>query len=262
VHIDVVTIFPELFPAFLETSLIGRAIDADLLQVDVHDLRDHARDRHRIVDDEPYGGGGGMVMIAPPWLEAVRRISTESVAGVQPWRVLLSPQGRQLDDRKLRELARHPRLMLLCGRYEGVDERVIDLVVDEEISIGDYVLSGGEIPAMVLIEGISRQIPGVVGQTGSVEEDSFRRGLLDHPHYTRPRDVEGLKVPEALLSGDHAAIDRWRRKAALAATLTKRPDLLQGRDLTLEESELLAEIRRERGRGEVRSSSPGGADEQ
>jgi tRNA (guanine37-N1)-methyltransferase len=242
-RIDVVTIFPELFPAFLATSLIGRAAQSGLLEIEVHDLRHYTKDRHRSVDDEPYGGGGGMVMTAQPWIDAVEQIS----GGATPWRVLLSPQGRRLDDRKVRELATRPQLMLLCGRYEGVDERVVEHVVDEEISVGDYVLSGGELPAMVLVESISRQIPGVVGLADSVVQDSFRDGLLDHPHYTRPRNVAGSEVPRVLLSGDHAAIDRWRRKQSLRATLEKRPDLLHRRPLDLGEEALLEEIRSEAG---------------
>jgi tRNA (guanine37-N1)-methyltransferase len=226
--IGVLTIFPELFRAFLDTSLIGRARQAGRLEVDVRDLRDFTTDRHKVVDDEPYGGGGGMVMTAPPWLRAVRGMS----AGRSPHRVLMSPQGARLDDARVQELAAKPELLLLCGRYEGVDERVRELVVDEEVSIGDYVLSGGELPAMVLVEAVSRCIPGVVQQASSVERDSFRRSLLDHPHYTRPPVVEGLAVPEVLLSGDHAAIERWREQAALAATATKRPDLLAAAELT------------------------------
>ncbi len=236
-RIEVVTIFPELFSTFLTTSLVGRAIEKGLLDVRVHDLRGFTEDRHKSVDDEPYGGGGGMVMTAPPWIRAVRTLTTEEPA----WRVLLSPQGRRLDDAKVRELAGRPRLLLLCGRYEGVDERVIETVVDEEVSIGDYVLSGGELAAMVVIESVSRQVPGVVQQAGSVEQDSFREGLLDHPHYTRPPEVEGWRVPEVLLSGDHAAIVRWRRRQALLATSRKRPDLLAGVQLSAEERRLLAE---------------------
>jgi tRNA (guanine37-N1)-methyltransferase len=240
-RIDILTIFPELFGPFLETSLLGRAREGGLLEVEVHDLRHFTKDRHRAVDDEAYGGGGGMVMTAQPWLDACARIG----AGAEPWKILLSPQGRRLDDRKVRELAARPQLMLMCGRYEAVDERVIDQVVDEEISIGDYVLSGGELPAMVLVESLSRQIPGVVGLPDSVVLDSFRDGLLDHPHYTRPRVVDDAAVPEVLLSGDHAAIQRWRRKQALRATLEKRPDLLQHRPLDLAEETLLKEIRAE-----------------
>lgn len=247
-RIQVLTIFPELFGPFLATSLVGRAIAKGLLAVDVRDLRDFAEDRHRSVDDEPYGGGGGMVMMAPPWIRAVRALTAEGAEGTaggangagtgstngagpasaadrRPWRVLLSPQGVRLDDARVRELAARETLILLCGRYEGIDERVRQTVVDEEVSIGDYVLSGGELPAMVLIEAVSRQVPGVVGQAESVAQDSFREGLLDHPHYTRPPVVEGLAVPPVLLSGDHAAIRRWRREQAESATRDKRPDL-------------------------------------
>ena len=225
-RVQVLTIFPELFEPFLSTSLIGKAREKELLEVGVHDLRGFTEDRHRSVDDEPYGGGG-MVMTAPPWIRAVRALSETGFS----WRVLLSPQGARLDDAKVRELAargaRGEELILLCGRYEGIDERVRETVVDEEISIGDYVLSGGELPAMVLIEALSRQVPGVVGLADSVANDSFRSGLLDHPHYTRPPVVEGLAVPAVLTSGDHAAIQRWRQGEAMRATREKRPDLLE-----------------------------------
>lgn len=235
-RVRVLTIFPELFGPFLAASLIGKAREKGLLDVEVLDLREFSQDRHRSVDDEPYGGGGGMVMTAPPWIRAVRAVATEG-----SWRVMLSPQGSRLDDAKVRELAARGDLVLLCGRYEGIDERVRETVVDEEVSIGDYVLSGGELPAMVLIEALSRQVPGVVGLADSVENDSFRGGLLDHPHYTRPPVVEGLAVPEALTSGDHAAIRRWRERESLRATLEKRPDLL-------ERPEVLAGLTREQRR--------------
>jgi tRNA (guanine37-N1)-methyltransferase len=232
-RVDVLTIFPELFEPFLSTSLLGKAREKGLLEVRVHDLRAFSEDRHRSVDDEPYGGGGGMVMTAPPWLRAVRAVSGAAAApeGAEgPWRVLLSPQGARLDEAKVRALAARTArqgLVLLCGRYEGIDERVRETVVDEEVSIGDYVLSGGELPAMVLIEALSRQVEGVIGLADSVENDSFRAGLLDHPHYTRPPVVAGLAVPAVLTSGDHAAIARWREREALRATLAKRPDLLE-----------------------------------
>jgi tRNA (guanine37-N1)-methyltransferase len=226
-RVQVLTIFPELFEPFLSTSLVGRAIEKGLLEVRVYDLRQFTEDRHRSVDDEPYGGGGGMVMTAPPWIRAVRAVAGEPGSTGEGWRVLLSPQGTRLDDAKVRELAARGDLVLMCGRYEGIDERVRETVVDEEVSIGDYVLSGGELPAMVLIEALSRQVPGVVGLADSVENDSFRGGLLDHPHYTRPPVVEGLAVPEVLLSGDHAKIRRWREREALRATAEKRPDLLE-----------------------------------
>lgn len=237
-HIQAVTIFPELFEPFLRTSLVGRAIERGLLTVEIRDLRDFTTDRHRVVDDEPYGGGGGMVMKAEPWRRAVKSLS----AGASPWRILMSPQGRRLDESKVVELAARGDLLLLCGRYEGVDERVRQSVVDEEISIGDFVVSGGELPAMVLIEALSRQVPGVVGQAKSVEQDSFRNGLLDHPHYTRPQLLGELAVPEVLLSGDHAAISRWRRREALRATRTKRPDLLASAPLDEVDRRILAEL--------------------
>jgi len=243
-RLTVVTIFPELFAPFLRTSLVGRAIERGLLRVDVHDLRDYAADRHRSVDDEPYGGGGGMVMMAPPWIRAVRELG----AGAR--RILLSPQGERLDDSRARRLAAHEHLLLLCGRYEGIDERVRQTVVDEELSIGDYVLSGGELPAMVLIEALSRQVPGIVGQADSVERESFRHGLLDHPHYTRPPVVEGREVPPVLLSGDHAAITRWREREALRATLRKRPDLLAAAPLGAAARAEVERLRRELEAGE------------
>lgn len=240
-RIQVLTIFPELLAPFLETSLIGRARERGLMEIEVHDLRTYTDDRHRSVDDEPYGGGGGMVMTAQPWLAAVRKLSEAT----RPRRILLSPQGRRLDEERVRELAEEDDLLLLCGRYEAIDERVTQQVVDEELSIGDYVLSGGELPAMVVIEAVSRQIPGVVQLADSVERDSFRAGLLDFPHYTRPRVVEGLAVPEVLLSGDHAAIEAWRDRQALAATLVKRPDLLERLALSTEQRNELTALAEE-----------------
>lgn len=233
-QIKIVTIFPELLESFLQASLIGKAIEAGKLAVEVVDLRAFAKDRHRTVDDEPYGGGGGMVMKVEPWLRAVR-----SIAGPAAHRVLLSPQGARLDERKVVELAGRHELVLMCGRYEGVDERVRRLVVDEELSIGDYVLSGGEVAAMVVVETVARQVPGVVGSSDSVENDSFRHGLLDFPQYTRPREVEGLEVPQVLLSGDHAAVAAWRRRESLRATLRKRPDLLESAELDEEDRRML-----------------------
>ncbi len=243
-RVQVLTIFPELFEPFLRTSLIGRAQERGLLDVRVRDLRDYTEDRHRSVDDEPYGGGGGMVMTAPPWIRAVRSLAS---ATEDAWRVLLSPQGERLAEAKVCELARRQELILLCGRYEGIDERVRESVVDEEISLGDFVLSGGEVAAMALIEAVSRQVPGVVQQAESVERDSFRqgpqsRGLLDFPHYTRPREVDGLRVPEVLLSGNHADIEAWRREQALRATLRKRPDLLATVEWTASEQQQLRRL--------------------
>ncbi|HEV8682006.1 MAG TPA: tRNA (guanosine(37)-N1)-methyltransferase TrmD [Actinomycetota bacterium] len=220
-RVDVFTIFPGIFEGPLRESLLGKAIQSGLADVRVHDLRDFTTDPHRQVDDEPYGGGPGMVMRAEPIFRAA-----ESV-GEGPKRViLLSPAGRRLDQPLVRELAAEPWLVLVCGRYEGVDERVVEALPAEEISIGDYVLSGGEIPALVVLEAASRLVSGVVGKEESLHEESFEAGLLDHPHYTRPREFRGLAVPEALLSGDHARIAEWRRRAALEKTRRNRPDLL------------------------------------
>lgn len=250
-QIDVLTIFPELFAPFLTTSLVGKALGKGLLAVRVHDLRQFTLDRHRGVDDEPYGGGGGMVMTAQPWFDAVREVTAQAMArsadsDARPLRrILLSPQGKRLDEAAVRRLAKVGDLLLLCGRYEGVDERVVEAIVDEELSIGDFVVSGGELPAMVLIEALSRQVPGVVGLADSVEKDSFRDGLLDYPHYTRPAEFEGRGVPPVLISGDHAAIDRWRRRQALAATLKKRPELLESAELSEQDQRWLEEMGRE-----------------
>ncbi|HZD80033.1 MAG TPA: tRNA (guanosine(37)-N1)-methyltransferase TrmD [Actinomycetota bacterium] len=222
-RIDVVTIFPGIFQGPLRESLLGRAIGRGLIDVRVHDLRDFATDRHRQVDDEPYGGGPGMVMKPEPLFAAVGSLG-EAAKRV----ILLSPAGRRLDQALIRELAVEPWLVLLCGRYEGVDERVVEGLPAEELSIGDYVLSGGELPALVVLEAVTRLIPGVIGKEASHERDSFGpEGLLDHPHYTRPAEFRGLRVPEVLSSGDHAQVQRWRREAALDKTRRNRPDLLE-----------------------------------
>ena len=221
-RIQILTIFPELFGPFLETALLGRARERGLLSVEVRDLRDWSADRHRSVDDEPFGGGGGMVMTAPPWLAAVRALS----AGAAPWRILMSPQGRRLDEAAVRELAGREDLLLLCGRYEGVDERVRQTVVDEEISVGDFVVSGGELPALMLIDAVVRLLPGALNDEQSAREDSFAGGLLDCPHYTRPEHWQGMPVPEVLLSGHHLQIERWRREQRLALTAQHRPELI------------------------------------
>lgn len=217
------TIFPAILQGPLRESLLGKAIEAGVLDVRVHDLRRFATGRHRQVDDEAYGGGPGMVMKPEPLFAAVEWL------GEGPTRVLLlSPAGRRLDQSMVRELAGEPWLVLLCGRYEGVDERVVEGLPAEEVSIGDYVLSGGELPALVVIEAVTRLVPGVIGREESHERDSFGSdGLLDHPHYTRPAAFRGMRVPEVLLSGDHAAIERWRREAALEKTRRNRPDLLE-----------------------------------
>lgn len=221
-RIDVFTIFPDLVSGPLGESLLGKAIELGVIDVHVHDLRDHADDAHRSVDDAPFGGGPGMVMRADVWFRAVEALDPERGRVL-----LLSPAGRRLDQGLVRELAAEPHLTLLCGRYEGVDERVADGLPAEEVSIGDYVLSGGELPALVLIEAVTRLVPGVIGREESHERDSFSEpGLVEHPQYTRPREFRGMAVPEVLLGGNHAEIERWRREAAERKTRDNRPDLV------------------------------------
>lgn len=222
-RIDVFTIFPGIFESPLRESLLGKAGRTGVLDVRVHDIRDFTTDKHRQVDDEPYGGGPGMVMKPEPVFAAV-----ESLGEGSKRVILLSPAGRRLDQALARELAHEPWLVLVCGRYEGVDERVVDGLPAEEVSIGDYVLSGGEIPALVLIEAVTRLVPGVVGKEESLDRESFEQGVLDHPHYTRPQEFRGMSVPNVLLSGNHAEVERWRREAALEKTRRNRPDLLKG----------------------------------
>jgi tRNA (guanine37-N1)-methyltransferase len=226
-RIDVITIFPGLFDAFLRESLLGIAFRGGFIEVAVHDLRDWAKDRHHTVDDAPYGGGPGMVMKPEPLVAAIEAVAEPRGPGREARVVLMSPQGRRLEQARLAALGCEERVVLMCGRYEGVDQRAIDLAVDEEISIGDYVLSGGEVPAMAVIEGMVRLIPGVLGNPESASAESFQRGLLEGPHYTRPAEFGGLRVPEVLCSGDHAAVARWRAEQARERTRRRRPDLLE-----------------------------------
>ncbi|MEX0991390.1 MAG: tRNA (guanosine(37)-N1)-methyltransferase TrmD [Actinomycetota bacterium] len=220
-RVDILTIFPEIFESALRASLLGKAIEQGVVEVNVADIREFTRDQHRTADDEAYGGGPGMVLKAEPIFEAFESLGDGPKRGI-----LLSPAGRRFDQALVKDLAREERLVLVCGRYEGVDERVLEGLGLEEISIGDYVLSGGEVPALVVLEAVTRLVPGVVGRTESIEQDSFEQGILDHPHYTRPAELRGMAVPEVLLSGDHAAIEAWRRAAALEKTRRNRPDLL------------------------------------
>jgi tRNA (guanine37-N1)-methyltransferase len=245
VKFDIVTIFPRMIQAGLAEGVMSRGIERGLLDVRVHDLRDHTTDRHRSVDDVPYGGGPGMVMKPEPFVRAVEDIRV--TRGTPDSVVMLSPQGRPFTQGEARRLSGLAHVVLLCGRYEGMDERVRELVATEELSIGDYVLSGGELPALVIVDAVSRLVPGVVGDEGSVEADSFGHGLLDYPHYTRPADFAGCQVPDVLLSGHHAEVRRWRKRAALARTLDRRPDLMSAAVLDEEEQALLAEILKERG---------------
>jgi tRNA (guanine37-N1)-methyltransferase len=244
-RIDVLTLFPEFFDTPLKVGLLGKAIDEGILTVAAHNYRDAATDRHRTVDDAPYGGGAGMVMKCDVVAASVERLrAVNSLERV----VLLSPRGAPLTQAKVREWAAAPDLLLLSARYEGMDERVSESIATEEISIGDYVLSGGELPALVIIEAISRMLPGVVGDWESVETDSFYNGILGPPQYTRPPVFNELTVPAVLLSGNHGAIERWRRKEALRSTRTRRPDLLGAINDT--DNPLLAEIAREEGEEE------------
>jgi tRNA (guanine37-N1)-methyltransferase len=225
-HIDIVTIFPELFDAFLNTSLIKRAIAKKKIQCRVWNLRDFSRDKHRKVDDTPYGGGSGMVMKPEPFFEAVRAIRKKHPSK-RSCVIALSPQGTVFTRAAAWKFSRIPHLIFLCGHYEGIDERVMRHCADCELSIGDFVLTGGELPAMIAVDAITRLVPGVVGKKSSVEEDSFENNLLKYPQYTKPRDYNGMKVPEILISGNHAHIAQWRKKMALRATRLKKPALLK-----------------------------------
>ena len=236
---DIITIFPEIFREVFEFGIIRRAVEAGLVGIKIHDLRDYTYDRHRQVDDRPFGGGAGMVMKPEPLFRAVEAITHGAGDSAK---VLLSPQGRLFNQRVAEEFSRRERVVLICGRYEGVDERVVQSLVTDEVSIGDYVLSGGEIPAMVVVDAVTRLIPGALGCGESAEQDSFADGLLDYPHYTRPAEYRGMKAPDVLLSGNHAEIERWRRRKALQKTRDRRPDLLRDSGGRASDEEILKEI--------------------
>lgn len=235
---EVFTLLPEVFPSYLETSILKRAQERGLIHVDVHNIRDYTHDKHHMTDDTPYGGGGGMVMKPEPIFEAVESVlglaaplSPPEPASNIPI-VLLTPQGRVFNQSIAQELSTYPRIALICGRYEGIDERIREHLVTDEISIGDYVLTGGEIPALILIDAVSRLLPGVLGDPTGAEDDSHAMGLLEYPHYTRPPEFRGWKAPDVLLSGDHAKINKWRREQALFRTFKKRPDMLEKAELS------------------------------
>jgi tRNA (guanine37-N1)-methyltransferase len=239
-HFDILTLFPGLFAGVFEESIVKRARETGLLSIDLHDIREYASGRHQVTDDTPYGGGGGMVMKPEPIFAAVESVLGNERPAIPI--IMLTPQGRLFDQRVARELARHRRLLLICGRYEGVDERVHQHLVTDELSIGDYVLSGGEIPAMVVVEAVTRLIPGVLGDPSAPFEDSHAEGLLEYPHYTRPPVFRDWAVPEVLLSGNHAAIVHWRRQQALRRTWERRPDLLRRALLTGEDEAYLQQL--------------------
>lgn len=242
-RIDVITLFPEMFDAVIDYGITSRAVDSGLLQVNCWNPRNYTMDRHQTVDGRPYGGGPGMVMKVEPMRAAIRAARAELPSAKV---IYLSPQGRKLDQRGVAELAAAEQLILVAGRYEGIDERLLETEIDEEWSVGDYVLSGGELAAMVLIDAVTRLLPGALGDEQSAQQDSFSDGLLDCPHYTRPEDYEGRRVPEVLLGGNHEAIRRWRLKQSLGRTWLRRPELLQGRMLDKEQQALLDEFIRER----------------
>lgn len=240
--IDILTLFPEMFDGPFGASIIKRARDKELLTIQMTNIRDFAHDKHRIVDDYPFGGGAGMVMKPEPILEAVDFVKSRPFGGTGGKRarvILMCPKGRIFNQQTARELAEEDHLILICGHYEGIDERVREKVVDDEISIGDFVLTGGELPAMVVVDAVARMIPGVLGEEESFMTDSFYEGLLEYPQYTRPREVAGLKVPDILLSGNHEQIRLWRRKMSLLKTLERRPDLLTYEDLSAADRKLL-----------------------
>jgi len=244
-NFEVLTLFPGILKGPLNESILKRGREKGLLNVTIRDIRDFAEDKHRTADDSPYGGGAGMVLKPEPIFKTFAAMKID-YPGEQFLTILLSPQGRVLNQQMAERLCEEQRrIVLLCGHYEAVDERVIDALVDEELSIGDYVLTGGELAALVVIDAAARLLPGVLGDEESAYRDSFGDGLLDHPHYTRPAEFRGMKVPDVLLAGNHAEIDKWRRREALKATLLKRPDLLESAELTKEDQKILAELKKE-----------------
>ena len=240
IRFDILTLFPEMFKSPFDSSLLKKAQEKWLIEIAVHDIRDYTEDRHRVTDDYPYGGGSGMVMKVEPIARALEDVVQERHAAKV---VLLTPQGKAFNQIMAEELSTCSRIVLICGRYEGVDERVRDYLVDEEISIGDYILTGGELPAMVIVDAVSRLVSGVLGNCDSAATESFSTGLLEYPQYTRPADFRGWKVPEVLVSGNHRVIDIWRRKESLRKTALRRPDLLSKAGLTEEDRKILEEIK-------------------
>jgi len=246
-RVDVFTLIPAAMRAYLEASVLGKAQASGLLEVHLHDIRDRATDKHRTTDDAPYGGGGGMIMKPEPVFASVETALGDALSQVPV--ILLSPQGRVFDQRVAQELARARRLALICGRYEGVDDRIRAHLATDEISVGDFVLTGGELPALILIDAVARLIPGVLGDAGAAADDSHASGLLEYPHYTRPPEFRGWSVPEVLLSGDHARVAAWRREQSLWRTLERRPDLLETAELSPTDRAILDRLRGQTGSG-------------
>jgi tRNA (guanine37-N1)-methyltransferase len=246
---EVFTILPEVFPTYLETSIIKRARERGLINVQVHNIRDYTHDKHHMTDDTPYGGGGGMVMKPEPVFEAIESVlglnsnQTPPVADAKIPIILLTPQGRVFNQSIAQELSQRSHIALLCGRYEGIDERIREHLVTDEISIGDYVLTGGELPALILIDAIARLLPDVLGDPTGAQDDSHAMGLLEYPHYTRPPEFRGWRAPDILLSGDHAKIEKWRREQSLLRTFKKRPDMLEKAELTKKDLKFIDELK-------------------
>jgi tRNA (guanine37-N1)-methyltransferase len=238
---DVFTLFPEVMHAYIQSSVLGKALESGIIEVNLHNIRDYTLDRHRTTDDEPYGGGGGMVMKPEPIFAAVESVLGEEIDTTPI--LLLTPQGRVFRQEVARELSGHARLALICGRYEGIDERVRQYLATDEVSVGDYVLTGGELPALIIIDTIARLRPGVLGDTEATEKDSYSGGLLEHPHYTRPASFRGWEVPEVLLSGDHARVATWRREQSLRRTLLRRPDLIERAEFDEADKNLLEQLK-------------------
>ncbi|MBL8099608.1 MAG: tRNA (guanosine(37)-N1)-methyltransferase TrmD [Anaerolineales bacterium] len=250
---EVFTLLPEAFFSYIDTSILKRAQERGLIKINIHNIRDYTYDKHHVTDDTPYGGGGGMVMKPEPVFEAVEKvldINPLQISGKPDSEIpiiLLTPQGRVFNQKIAKELSQYPRIALICGRYEGIDERIRENLVTDEISIGDYVLTGGELPALLLIDAVSRLLPNVLGDPTGAEDDSHAMGLLEYPHYTRPPEFRGNKVPDVLLSGDHAKIDKWRREQALERTFRKRPDMLEKAELSKDDLKFLENLK-ERGK--------------
>jgi len=240
-RIHILTLFPAMFSGPFSESIVKRAVDQGLVEISIYNIRDYTSDKHHVVDDSPYGGGPGMVLKPEPIFKAVEAVRGETGMPV----ILLTPQGKLFSHRVAEELAQNEKMMLVCGHYEGVDERVRQHLVTDEVSIGDYILSGGELAAMVVVDAVVRQVPGVLGSEESVEDDSHAKGLLEYPQYTRPQSFHNWEVPEVLLSGNHAEIARWRRTQSLKRTLRRRPDLLQQAELSDEDKKLIAQMERE-----------------
>lgn len=242
-HFHVITLFPEMVEQMCDYGVLGRAVKRGIIKLSCWNPRDFTQDRHRTVDDRPYGGGPGMLMKVQPLAEAI--MAAKQQAGERARVVYLSPQGRLLNQQAIKEMAEQKDMILIAGRYEGIDERLIEQCVDEEWSIGDYVLSGGEMPALIMIDAVARMLPEVLGDADSAQQDSFMQGLLDHPHYTRPEEIDGRTVPEVLLSGDHKVIERWRNRQALKRTWLRRPELLETLQLSEEQKQWLSEFQQE-----------------